>query len=109
MTSVKEWIDDKIKDGNINYFEYDKFNNIVEIGRGGFGKVKKADLTSMGLKVALKSSIYEYSRIEENDINRLNNLVKEVRIAFFLHILALYVKFIVIKFILLLVKTSSHG
>ena len=83
MTSPKEWIDNKIKNEVIIYFEYDKFNNIVEIGRGGFGKVKKADLTSMGLKVALKSSIYENSRIEENDVDRLNELVKEVRIAFF--------------------------
>ena len=84
MTSVKEWIDDKIKNGDIDYFEYEEFSNIVEIGRGGFGKVSRADLNSMGL-VALKSSIYENSNIKENDdIDMLNDLVKEVRIVFFI-------------------------
>ena len=103
MTSPKEWIDNKIKNEVIIYFEYDKFSNIEEIGRGGYSKVSKADLADMGYEVALKSYIYK-----ENDIDRLNELVKEVRIAFFTYCtLALYIKFIVIHFILLLVKASS--
>ena len=85
MTLVKNWIDDKIKNGDIDYFEYNKFSNIVVIGRGGFGKVSRADLNSTGLEVALKSSIYENSNIKENDdIDMLDDLVKEVRIVFFI-------------------------
>ena len=78
MTPVKEWFGNMINNGDIVYFEYDKFSNIDEIGRGGFGIVCKADLTSMGLEVALKSPVNENSKIEENDINKLNELVKEV-------------------------------
>ena len=86
MTPIKEWIDNKIKDKDIDYFEYDTFSNIVEIGRGGFGKVSKAYLNSMGIEVAIKSSIYENSEIEENNIDKLNEIVKEVGITFFFYI-----------------------
>ena len=92
MTLVKNWFDDKIINGDIDYFEYDKFSNIVEIGRGGFGKVSRADLNSMGLEVALKISIHGNSNIKENNIDELNDLVREVGIVFFYHILALNYK-----------------
>ena len=80
MTSVKEY-----------YFEYDTFSNIVEIG---IDKVSKAYLTSTGLEVALKISVYENSEIENNNINKLD---KEVGITvFFLHVISiiLYIKLI---------------
>ena len=86
MTSVKKWIDDNIKNGNIDYFEYDEFSNIVKIGKGGFGIVNKADLKSMRLEVALKCSAHENSEIEVNYINKLNELVKEVGIFYFISI-----------------------
>ncbi|RGB27388.1 kinase-like domain-containing protein [Rhizophagus diaphanus] len=40
MTSVKEWIEEKIKNKYIRYFKYDEFSQVVEIGRGGFGVLK---------------------------------------------------------------------
>ena len=80
MTPIKEWIDNKIKDGDIIYFEYDKFSNVKKIARGGFGEVSKANLTSM--VVALKSSIYEESKIDKEDVNKLNELIKEVSLHF---------------------------
>ena len=38
-----EKIEQKIKDGEITYFEYSEFHNVEKIGEGGFGKVYKAD------------------------------------------------------------------
>ena len=34
MTSLKKWIEMKIKDGDINYFEYNDFRNIEKMIRG---------------------------------------------------------------------------
>jgi serine/threonine protein kinase len=82
MTLLAKWIDKKIKDKYIHYFEYNEFSNIVEIGRGSFGKVYKAELANTGL-VALKSFVDEYSNIEEDELNRIDDeFVNEVRILF---------------------------
>ncbi|PKY37662.1 kinase-like protein [Rhizophagus irregularis] len=65
---------------HIHYFEYSEFNEIVEIGRGDFGKVSKAKLANTGL-VALKSLIDENSNIEEDELNRLDDeFTKELRL-----------------------------
>jgi len=55
MTLLKEWIDTKIENGYIDYFEYSNFINIERIDEGGFGIVKRADWSDGGVKVALKS------------------------------------------------------
>jgi hypothetical protein len=82
MTSAKEWIEENIKNGFIRYFEYDKFSQIVEIGRGSFGKVSKADLADTGL-VALKIIISKNSEEELNEAN--DEFVEEVKIFFMLY------------------------
>ncbi|RIA88988.1 kinase-like domain-containing protein [Glomus cerebriforme] len=79
MTLIKEWIDKKIEDEDIKYFEYDKFSSIVEIGKGAFGKVSKACLACMGLEVALKSFVDENSNIEEKTLNGFVNELKLLR------------------------------
>ncbi|EXX74237.1 Bck1p [Rhizophagus irregularis DAOM 197198w] len=71
MTLLAKWIDKKIKDKYIHYFEYNEFSNIVEIGRGTFGRVYKAELANTGL-VALKSFVDEYSNIEEDELKRID-------------------------------------
>ena len=54
MTPPKEWIDIKIEDGSIKYFEYNNFSKIVEeIGKGAFGIVYKASWNDS--QIALKS------------------------------------------------------
>ncbi|RIA96280.1 kinase-like domain-containing protein [Glomus cerebriforme] len=81
MTSVKEWIDKKIEDGDIKYFEYDEFSLIKEIGRGAFCKVSRAYLASSKLEVALKTFVDENSSIEEEILNefvRELNLLRKV-------------------------------
>ncbi len=38
-----EWIERCIKEEHINYYEYNKFNNVKEIGGEGFGKMYRAN------------------------------------------------------------------
>ncbi|CAB4376471.1 unnamed protein product [Rhizophagus irregularis] len=53
---------------------------IVEIGKGDFGKVSKANLANTGL-IVLKSFVDEYSNIEEDELNKFNDeFVKELEI-----------------------------
>ena len=32
MTSINEWVDTKIHDDDLNYFEYDEFSNVEKFG-----------------------------------------------------------------------------
>lgn len=69
MTSVKKWIDKRLKDKHIPYFEYNKFNEIVEIGSGG---LCKAELANTGI-VTPKCFVDEYSNIEGDNLNRIDD------------------------------------
>ncbi|EXX71619.1 Sps1p [Rhizophagus irregularis DAOM 197198w] len=79
MTSVKEWVKEKIKNGYIRYFELDKFSQITIIGRGSFGIVNKADLANTGL-VALKIICNENSEEEHDEFN--DEFVKELKLLY---------------------------
>ena len=74
MTSLKEWIDLKIKDGDIYYFEYSEFSNVKKIGEGAFGIVNRADWKSGRIKIALKILANNSSINEDN----MNKFLKEV-------------------------------
>lgn len=87
MTSVKEWIEEKIKNGYIRYFEQDKFSQISIIGRGSFGIVNKANLANTGL-VALKIICNENSEEEHNEFN--DEFVKEVEIMLYSILASIY-------------------
>ena len=76
MTSLKEWIDLKIKDGDIVYFEYSEFSEVEKIGQGGFGIIERAHWKSGGITVALKILTKNPSINEDN----MNRLFKEVGI-----------------------------
>jgi hypothetical protein len=67
MASLKEWINTKIRDRDINYFEYNNFSNIENINKEGegFGIVTRANWNDGGIKVALKKFINN-SKIDEN-------------------------------------------
>ncbi|GBB84214.1 hypothetical protein RclHR1_10830005 [Rhizophagus clarus] len=75
MTSFNEWIDTKIKDGNIDYTEYSEFSDVEKIGEGGFGIVKSAKWKNYGIKIALKTLINN-SSVDENS---MNEFVKELK------------------------------
>ncbi|CAB4431282.1 unnamed protein product [Rhizophagus irregularis] len=66
MKLIKEWIEEKITNGSIPYFEYDEFSEITEIGSGKFGQVFKASTANMKL-VALKVIINKSSKEEINE------------------------------------------
>ncbi|PKY51031.1 kinase-like protein [Rhizophagus irregularis] len=74
MTSIIEWIEEKIKNEYIHYFEYGKFSHFDEIGRGSFGKVIKANLANRGL-VALKIFFNDNSKEKLNE-----EFVKELKL-----------------------------
>ncbi|CAB4445521.1 unnamed protein product [Rhizophagus irregularis] len=77
MASVKKWIEKKLENEYIRYFKYDEFSEIVEIGRGSFGKVSKANLTNTGLVVALKTIINKNS----NELNEVDDeIIKELKL-----------------------------
>ncbi|CAG8489802.1 16531_t:CDS:2 [Funneliformis caledonium] len=82
MTSLKEWIDAKINDGDITKFEYSELSNIVEIGKGGFGVVHRADLDNRGIQVALKSFSNKNRKIDKDDVA---DLVKELKLLRIVH------------------------
>ncbi|CAI2168980.1 133_t:CDS:2 [Funneliformis geosporum] len=63
MTSSKEWIEKKIKGDDITQFEYSEFSNFVEIGKGGFGFVRRADIR--GTQVALKCLMTKKDEIDD--------------------------------------------
>ena len=76
MTSLNRWIEEKIRDHDIIYFEYSKLSNIVEVGKGGYGVVYRAYLADSRLQIALKNLInLKDSKVKDDDIERL---VKEV-------------------------------
>ncbi|CAG8636812.1 1560_t:CDS:2, partial [Acaulospora morrowiae] len=49
------WLEDAIKEGHINSFDYSQFSIVKEVGRGGFGIVECAESELLERKVALKS------------------------------------------------------
>ena len=55
MTSLNEWVDLKIKDGDIIYFEYSEFSNVEKVGEGAFGIINRADWKNCGIKIVLKT------------------------------------------------------
>jgi hypothetical protein len=80
MTSVNEWIEEKISNGYIRYFEYNEFTHMDEIDEGSFGEVSKANSASIGL-VALKTIISKNSNQKFYNVDE--EFVKEVGIPFF--------------------------
>src|SRR6266542_5715783 len=72
MTSLSEWIDMKIRDDDIIYYENEKFSNFDKV-EGAFGIVKRAYWKSCGIKIALKI-------LTNNSINHdnMNKFLKEV-------------------------------
>ncbi|RIA88337.1 hypothetical protein C1645_248097 [Glomus cerebriforme] len=77
MTSTNEWIDMKIKNDDIKYFEYNEFSNVEKAGEGAFGTVNRADWKRNGTKIALK--IHSNNRtISKNNVNRFLRELKNL-------------------------------
>lgn len=94
MTSLNEWIDKKIKDGEIDYIGYSEFSKVKKIGNGSFGIVESADWKSCAIKAALKTLINNPSVDEDN----LNEFVKEVILFLIVYFKLIYSKiFMILK------------
>src|SRR5256885_12511854 len=66
-----QWIEDGIARNYINYHDYGEFQNIVEIGSGGRGKVYRANLRISNTVVALKSLLFRYNNPMEKIVNEV--------------------------------------
>ena len=68
-----KWIEDGISREYINYHDYDEFQNIQQIGFGGFSKVYRATLESSSTVVAIKSFENNNFVMKEivNEVNKL--------------------------------------
>ncbi|UZO03976.1 uncharacterized protein OCT59_024375 [Rhizophagus irregularis] len=49
------WIEEAVDKEHLNYYQYNQFTNIQEIGTGGFGKVYRANWKNTKKQLALKS------------------------------------------------------
>ena len=67
-----EWIVEYISSKNIKYYDYKHFSNLEVIGKGGFGKVYRANWKNIKQPFALKSF---------NDFNDVSvkEIVREVK------------------------------
>ena len=61
------WIEESIAKKIIKYYDYKHFNNIQEIGFGGFGKVYRANWKSSHNYLALKS-FFNFNNITVKEI-----------------------------------------
>ena len=61
------WIEESIAKESIKYYDYKHFNNIQEIGFGGFGKVYRANWKNSYSYLALKS-FFNFNNITAKEI-----------------------------------------
>ena len=61
------WIEEAIAKKHIKYYDYNHFNNIQEIGSGGFGKVCRANWKSSLNYLALRS-FFDFNNITVKEI-----------------------------------------
>ncbi|CAG8627856.1 22767_t:CDS:2 [Cetraspora pellucida] len=66
-----KWLETKLKDGTIKYFEYSEFKDVKKIGKGGHGIVYSAERNEM--KVALKEFIDSINK--KRFVNELKQLL----------------------------------
>jgi hypothetical protein len=75
MKFLKEWIDEKIGEEEIDRFNYDEFSNIEIIDRRINEPLKKANLEIQNITVVLKN--LNNSRITESDFKEFITKVKQ--------------------------------
>lgn len=75
---MDKWIIEKIKSEDINYFDYKEFSDNVEIGRGGFGIVYKANWNKRGMKDAALKSMLNNNNNSPLNKEKFEEFIKEV-------------------------------
>ncbi|RGB27093.1 kinase-like domain-containing protein [Rhizophagus diaphanus] len=69
--SSEEWIEERMNNGYIHYFEYDKFNQIVKIG----GSLSKNNKIQMALDITSGLKFLHFNEIIHRDLHSRNILV----------------------------------
>ncbi|CAB4423528.1 unnamed protein product [Rhizophagus irregularis] len=82
---MDKWIIEKIKSEDINYFDYKEFSDNVEIGRGGFGIVYKANWNKRGMKDAALKSMLNNNNNSPLNKEKFEEFIKELRLIRSLH------------------------
>ncbi|RGB34459.1 kinase-like domain-containing protein [Rhizophagus diaphanus] len=72
-----EWIEEAIKKNYFKYYDFKNFNNLQEIGSGGFGKVFRANWKKTEQYMALKS-FFKLDNVTVEEIKRELMLQREV-------------------------------
>ena len=72
IVSNKEWLRKNIEDGNLRFYSFDDFVDVIYIGVGGYGTVFRAKMKTLGRTVAYK---FLHSHSEDE---MFENFVKEV-------------------------------
>jgi hypothetical protein len=65
MKFLKEWIDEKRNEKDINYFDFNEFNNLEKIDKRIHGTLKKANWENQKIIVVLKN--LNNSKITESE------------------------------------------
>ncbi|CAG8481302.1 13511_t:CDS:2 [Acaulospora morrowiae] len=72
-----EWLEEEIKNGRVNSFNYNQFTILKEIGTGGFGIVECAEWKVFERKVALKRLKNSQPQLDELS---LKEFIREIRL-----------------------------
>ncbi|CAB4395467.1 unnamed protein product [Rhizophagus irregularis] len=65
------WIEESIAKKRIKYYDYNHFNNIQEVGSGGFGKVYRANWKSSRSSYLALKSFYNFNVMAKEIVNEL--------------------------------------
>jgi serine/threonine protein kinase len=75
-TQLIDWIDQCIEERHIKYYEYYDFNNLEEIGSGGFSKVYRANWKQNEKYFALKSFGLDNDKVVKKAVNEVMYILK---------------------------------
>ena len=54
VISLKDWLENSITNGYLNYYEYSEFKNIQPLGNGSYGSVVRANWKNTDTILAVK-------------------------------------------------------
>ena len=55
VISLKDWLENSITNGYLNYYKYSEFKNIQPLGNGSYGSVVRANWKNTDTILAVKS------------------------------------------------------